>query len=395
MSTIIFENKALLAAVKKASVAEKDAYELRVSDRIEPKSGKHFVSLCTCNGSVQSIITVFATVEGVDSNERIVFPASFSKMVNTLAAFSEEDFKIELGDNGCDISCGGASVPLPLLESAVAIAPENGKTAKITMEASAMKKAVEIGSGVVSSEAGKIDAVRNAVELSLISYEGKPAVRIVSTNSLGHIGAGAIASVKVATGVDEWLDKRRYTLNSVFCKIIAGLGDGEIDIMLFPKQVLVRHGVDFYIVVPNAAIYPEAVSRALYSPTEAAFSVTVSQKSLNSAVDIAMLGRTETDGKKTALSISNGVFTVSSLIGRNTAKVSADEVNGEIVIGVDGIYLKQCAAHLGSSLTLYGTGPNDLLYLKTEEPGVVSFICPCNLDEQKQEEEDAADESAS
>lgn len=395
MSTIIFENKALLAAVKKASVAEKDAYELRVTDRIEPKSGKHFVSLCTCNGSVQSIITTFATVEGVDSSERIVFPASFSQMVNTLAAFSEEDFKIELGDNGCEISCGGASVPLPLLESAVAIAPENEKTAKITVEASALKRVVEIGSGVVSSESGGIDAVRNAVELSLISYEGKPAVRIVSANALGHIAAGAIAPVKVATGVDEWLDKRRYALNSVFCKIIAGLGDGEIDIMLFPKQVLVRHGVDFYIVVPNAASYPELVGSSLYSPMKAVFSVTVLQKSLNSAVDIAMLGRKESDGRLVALSISNGVFTVSSVKGRNTAKVSAEDVTGEIVVGVDGRYVKQCAAHLGSSLTLYGTGPNDLLYLKTEEPGVVSFICPCNLDEQKQEEEDAADESAS
>lgn len=395
MSKLIFKNNDLLTAVKKAQVAEKDAYEIRVTDRIEPKSGKHFLSLCACNGSVQSIITVLATVDGLSGDTRIVLPASFSGMVTTLSAFSDRDISLNIREGNCLMSCGGGSVDVPLLESAIAIAPADPTTekpAKATLEAAALKKAVSIGSGAMTSESGRVEAVRNAVDLSLVTYEGKPAVRIISVSGIGSMAAGATAPVKASVGTEELLDKRSYTLNSAFCKIVSGLGDGDIEFMLFSKQVIIRQGTDFYIVVPNAAPFPSTICAALYQVPEMEYRATVSQKAICRAIDVALLGNTSEAERKIALSISNRKLSISSVSRENKADVDAEAVEGEIRIGMSGDFLKKSLSGLGSVVTLAGTNAVSLMFFQTDEPGVAAFVAPCKLDDEEQEEGSAKEE---
>lgn len=383
MSTFIIENRDLVAAVKKASVSEKNTYELKVATNVEPNSGKHMASLCTCNGSVQTIAFLLVASDDVTDEVDMIFPASFSKTVTTLAAYTDDAFKIEVTDNSCSISCGEASINLEMLQTAVRIEPLDpsaNKFAQITIETGALKKAIEIGSSAMSSEEGKMAAVRNAIEIAPVKVDGEEKLRVISVDTLGFFAAGAMADIKQAGGLDDMIDKKAFVLNSVFCRIIGSLTSASVDLMLFDKQVMMRDGNDFYIITPNAAPFTKEIFNALYADMPSVYSMSVSRKSLMSALDIALIGASDMEDNKACLHISNGMVAVRAMRRDNRAGVMAEDVSGEMEIGIDGIILKKAIAHLGASISLSGAGPKAPIYIKNGEPGVVVFVAPCRLD---------------
>jgi len=375
----------LVTAVKKAAVSEKDTYELRITSRVVPESGKYLATLCTCNGSVQSAICIYvAATEMDETGLDFIFPATFSGTISTLAAFSNEDFKFDVADGICTVICGKAQLSVPLLESAVTIESANPKEqtfAKVTIEAQKLKKAVDIGASTMSTSEGKLAAVHNAIDFAPVTGPEGESIRIISVDSLGISAAGAMAVIKESVGLSEMLDKKVYALNSVFTRIVAGLSAEYVDIMLFDKQVILREWNDFYIIVPNAAPFPATISGALYSHVDESYSVKVEQKKLASALDIAMFGAVAVDERKTVLSISNGGLMVKAMKNGNNAQVECKDAMGDIIIGFDGTYLKKGIAHLGNRVTLSGTLASAPIYLKNDDPGVVVFIAPCSIDE--------------
>lgn len=383
MSTFIISNSELVSAVKKASVSEKNTYELKVAPRVEPNSGKYMASLCTCNGSVQTIAFLLVASEDITEEVDLIFPSSFAKTVTTLAAYTDGDFKIEVEENICNISCGEASLNLDMLPSAVrieAMDPGKNKFAQITIDTGKLKRAIEIGSSAMSAEEGKMAAVRNAIELAPVNVDGVEKLRVISVDTLGVLAAGAMAEIKQAGGLDDLLDKKAYVLNSVFCRIVNSIHSETVELFLFDKQVMMHDGNDFYIITPNAAAFPKEVSAGLYADMPKEYSMSVEQKSLTSALDIVLIGASSLEDNKACLSISNGGVTVRAMKRDNRAGVAATDVVGETDIGINGAVLKRAIAHLGTSISISGQAPNKPIFIKNGEPGVAVFTAPCKLE---------------
>ena len=143
-----------------------------------------------------------------------------------------------------------------------------------------------------------------------------------------------------------------------------------------------RDGNDFYIITPNAAPFAKEISNALYADMPSEYSMSVSQKSLMSALDIALIGASGMEDNKACLHISNGMVAVRAMKRDNRAGVMAEDVSGEMEIGINGIILKKAIAHLGASISISGAGPKAPIYIKNGEPGVAVFAAPCQLDEE-------------
>lgn len=390
MSTFIISNNDLVSAVKKASVSEKNTYELTIAPNVEPNSGKYMASLCTCNGSVQTIAFLLVASEGVTDDVDLIFPASFSKTVTTLAAYTDADFKFEVNETICNISCGEASLNLELLPSAVrieAMDPSKNKFAQVTVETSKLKRAVEIGSSAMSAEEGKMAAVRNAIELAPVKVGGIEKLRVISVDTLGVLATGAMAEIKQAGGLDDMLDKKAFVLNSVFCRIVSSARSETVDLLLFDKQVMLRDGNDFYIITPNAAPFSKEIAAGLYADMPKEYSLCVEQKSLTSALDIVLIGATSLDDNKACLCVSNGTVEVRAMKRNNRAGVAATDVTGEIAIGINGAVLKRAIAHLGTSVTISGMAPDKPIFIKNGDVDVAAFVAPCQLDMEGESEE--------
>ena len=395
MSTFIISNGDLVSAVKKASVSEKNTYELKVAPQVEPNSGKYMASLCTCNGSVQTIAFLLVTSENVTEEVNMIFPSTFSKTVTTLAAYTDADFKIEVNESICSISCGEASIKLDMLPSAVRIEPldpNTNKFAQVTVETGKLKRAIEIGSSAMSSEEGKMAAVRNAVELAPVTIGGVDQFRVISVDTLGVLAAGAMAEIKQAGGLDDMLNKKTYVLNSVFCRIVNSIHSETVDLFLFDKQVMMRDGNDFYVITPNAASFPEEISAGLYADMPKEYSMSVEQKSLTSALDIVLIGASSIEDNKACLSISNGIVEVRALKRNNRAGVTATDVAGETAIGVNGALLKRAIAHLGTDITISGVNPQTPIFIKNGDPGVAVFAAPCQIEADSDAEKTSGEE---
>ena len=185
MSTLKIENAALKEAVRKCSVSEKDTITLFVTEK---KSGdKNIAQLKTCNGNMQTSALVLVEID-TKGGETFIFPSAlFSSSVSTLGTYADDDFELTIPENGgfLSISCGSASVDIPLLSEAISIEMADAKKEKYAytkFASAALKEAFSIGSVAMDKECHQ-KAAANAVDVAPVSgNNGEKMLRICALN---------------------------------------------------------------------------------------------------------------------------------------------------------------------------------------------------------------------
>ena len=381
MSTLKIENAALKEAVRKCSVSEKDTITLFVTEK---KSGdKNIAQLKTCNGNMQTSALVLVEID-TKGGETFIFPSAlFSSSVSTLGTYADDDFELTVTENGgfSSISCGSASVDIPLLSEAISIEMADAKKEKYAytkFSSVALKEAFSIGSVAMDKECCQ-KAAANAVDVAPVSgNDGEKMLRICALNENCSMISVAYVPVLQEKGLDDLLGKREYVLNALFCKIISAIKSDEVEILMFERQVIVRDGLDFYIIVPNAAKYPDVLK--VLQEIQPDYSATVSKDKLTGAINVSLLGKEEKDDLKILLVVDDNKLNVSSISNEgNHADIEAADCSGQIKIGVDGSLLRRAAVRLSDTVIISGNGAKDLIHLKSPNIDGSVNICPVNL----------------
>ena len=222
-------------------------------------------------------------------------------------------------------------------------------------------------------------AAANAIDVAPVSgNNGEKMLRICALNENCSMISVAYAPVLQEKGLDNLLGKREYVLNSLFCKIISSIKSDEVEILMFERQVIVRDGLDFYIIVPNAAKYPDVLK--VLQEIQPDYSATVSKDKLTGAINVSLLGKEEKDDLKILLVVDDNKLSVSSISNEgNHADIEAADCSGQIKIGVDGSLLRRAAVRLSDTVIISGNGAKDLIHLKSPNIDGSVNICPVNL----------------
>lgn len=93
---------------------------------------------------------------------------------------------------------------------------------------------------------------------------------------------------------------------------------------MFERQVIVRDGLDFYIIVPNAAKYPDVLK--ILQEIQPDYSATVSKDKLTGAINVSLLGKEEKDDLKILLVVDDNKLSVSSISNEETMRILKQQI---------------------------------------------------------------------
>lgn len=260
--TVKIEHAMIKRAVKRAGIAAKDVYVLRITPHKEEKSGNYIASLCTCDSTagIQAVAFLLVSVDGMpDTATEMIFGKDFTETVAAVTAFAPDDaLTLQPDGHTCTVSCGTATVTLPLLAEAALIESVNPKEhayVQIEADTEKLKHAVEVGSAAMVTTEGKTSMTfyRNSVALQPVKKaNGNYALRILSIDTLGIMVSGAQVDILPSTGLDDMIAQNRIVaLNGTAVQsIVLGAAASKISFLFFDKQVIVREVNDFYLLTP-------------------------------------------------------------------------------------------------------------------------------------------------
>lgn len=399
-------NRDLLKAVEKASVGIKETYIISVTMRPD-KEGNKYASVQASDGEVQGMASFT-----VKSNEtepfKVIVGKEFHSIIKTLSQW-DKDIEMVVEENSAVLKSGTSIVPIALREDGMSIAPCNPKNEpgviSILVDSKELIPAVKKGGFAYQSGNSGAAGTQDAVCIMPVTDGETNYLRFISADS--NMAAGADAKLDNVdanfTAAAKAEQKFAVSLNAIALQEITAKFEAEkTQIFIFPKQVLLKNGNDFYIIRPFEKKFPLVVTGILYSDSRE-YKLRVNSRELKTVLDIVMLEGNAKDpiGAKLTLS-KEGNMTVSSLSGKNKTDMKAASSEGEVAIAFKAQFLKVAIDKTFSEfVTLSGCGSTAPMYITGDDPKAISVIMPvripsAELDESKAEDsiEDADDSEA-
>lgn len=358
--------KELITAVEKASISCKDTFVIVVNSK-KNKSADNtegdnsvLVTVLACNGNTQSAATISAKADSIGT---FIVGVELYDALKAVGEFGDE-FTIDVSDKIAEISSGNATMPLGLKKDAIKVDMQSPKKEKsylqATIEREAFVKAVRQGSFAYGSASCDVNLI-NTVAIH-------PQIDDKLLYFLSSDGRLATRSKVVAMDLNNKLENDSDTLYisldaPTLRSICTKLGGDNIEIFIFSKQISIKDENDYYTLTRYQTVFPKVVGDLL-DLNEYDYKADFDVSSLKAALKVATVLE---DKKKALITIKNGEVTISSVQGKNTALVKAENVEGEISIIVNEKHFEMVIADLAADkLTVLGLGSGKPIYIVSD-----------------------------
>lgn len=323
MSMIKINSNELKAAVKKMKGFSNETFILTCSANRTADGEKFLAQFQASNGTAQAMVLVPYEADAA-SEETFMMGSEFAGVVDTLSAFGEV-FELEKVGESLKVTCGTATLPLPIQKDAVSFGLDSFNDGAVRM---VMKKkellALITQGGFACSDSAERAFLYQTVHL-LPEVDGEER-KLRATSSNGYMIASAVAPCEVKSDdvFSSWAQEKSGVIVKVtaLSALVRRIIEDEVFVYISKKQLMVRDGDDVYCFVCVNEFFPKQFTDMIVARGSIQYNFSVKKADLKAAVNVS--GLLNKDGKVKLTRTEDEEFIVSNASGDSFAKVETD-----------------------------------------------------------------------